>query len=272
MIGYLLTSFNDSEQCIEAYESLVKSIPPKERFKIVVVDAGSTPDHIKNIQHNIGEVIGPVPDLSSALNTGIYRLLGYFPDNIKNFTSGKSYTDVSHVIWVHPDMRFPDFNWGNKLAFCYDFCYPLIGRMGPATRNIDNSDPDVDVIYASNQCPVMFGADALKKLLEKNGWIYDPKFVAIGGYEDWSNGRDLAELGMGFARSNLVDVWHKGMGSRSLRDTRTDQIHNSNTYFSKWGTYEQPGFEIDLKPLGAELRKAFEEKFLERWYDKKEAV
>lgn len=267
MLGYLLTTFNDSDQAVKAFDSLKASIPVGVPYKVTVVDAGSTEEHITRIQSNIGECIGPEPDLSSALNTGIYKLLGYAPDNIKQFIKTGA-SDVTHVIWYHVDMACPDFNWGEKLAFCYDFCYPMIGRMGPATNNIDNGHPNQGALYGANQCPVIFGIDVLKKLLEKYGFIYDPRYRAIGGREDWDNGRRLAELGMGFARCNLVDVWHKGMGSRSLRDTSDDQRYNADVYYKNWGTWDQPGFEIDMTEIGNDLKKAFEAKFPERWYDK----
>ena len=62
------------------------------------------------------------------------------------------------------------------------------------------------------------------------GYIYNPEYLKIGAYEDWDNGRRLLELGYGFARCSLIDVWHEGMGTRKNFDTSNDQIYNSNIY------------------------------------------
>ena len=265
--GFVLTTYNDSDQAVKAYKSLVETLPNNEAYKIVVVDGGSTKDHLKVLSSEIGAVLGPYPDLSQALNVGFYQLLGYQEDNIKNFIeNGPSVGSTDYLFWIHTDCRFHDYNWMNKLIWAYKYCWPCIGRLGPATRNIDQSTPD-HALRGGNQCPLMFSKEVIHAILEKHGRLYDTRYRRIGGYEDWHNGRELLDLGYGFAIFSLCDVWHQGAGIRFLRDTREDQVYNANQYFDKFNTWLQPGFELDLNAMFPNIREDFEKEFGSRvWY------
>jgi hypothetical protein len=262
--GFLLTTFNDGPQAVKMYESLKDSI--NGSYSICVVDGGSDEKNLDLITSNIGAVIGPYKDLSVALNAGYYSLLGYEPDgsNINEFVKTGN-AGVDYIFWIHCDMKFNDINWAEKLIYCYEYCWPMFGRLGPGTRNIDNSTPSV-VLRGGNQCPHVMSATFLQTFISKYGYVYNPEYVNCGGYEDWHNGRQILELGSGFGICSLVDVWHEGMGTRKLSDTRLDQINNANVYEKNWGTWNQPGFELDLTELGNNLKMEFEKKFNKVWY------
>lgn len=269
MYSFIITTFNDAERASKAFESLKRTIPAGETYRLVVVDAGSTQDQIDILNTNIGSVEGPYKNLSEALNAGIYLSLGYQPDgsNIDEFKAS-GYSSVDHVFWIHTDCEFPEYDWAGKLCWCYDQSYPLFGRLGPATSNIDGSDPNVSVLRGGNQCPWVFGKEALHAMIKEYGWVYNPEYINIGGYEDWDCGQRLLKLGYGFGICSLVDVWHEGMGTRKLRDTTVDQIYNGNLYHKLWGKWEQPGFELDLTEIGNRLKTDYEEKYPFRWYNK----
>lgn len=266
--GFLLTTYNDSDQAVKAFNSLKESIPEGEQYAISVVDGGSTEEHIKVIQENIGPIAYTHPDLSSALNGGIYDLLGYQPDgsNIKDFVD-TGVADVEYIIWIHVDMVFHDFNWANKLCFCYEHCWPMLGKIAPGTRNIDGSVPEIP-LRGGNSCPWVMSSKFIHEFITQYGFVFDPKYTRCGGYEDWKHNRLCLDMGYGFGICSLVDVYHVGMYSRSLYNSTPHQQYNANVYNDEFHTWEQPGFEVDLTELGQDLRKAFEEKFEDRWYNK----
>lgn len=266
MYGFVIPTYFDSEEACKMFDSLVKSIPVNTSFQIAVVDGGSSEEHIKRIQSNIGAISATHQDLSSALNLGHYHLLGSPSGNIKYLVENNA-IQCSHIFCIHPDMKFLDFNWAEKLIFCYDYVYPLIGKMAAGTRNIDNSSPD-SPLRGGNSYPTLFGSEVLVKLINKHGYIYCPDYPKCSGHEDWHNNRQLLDLGYGFGICSLTDVHHRGMGSRSMRDTNAEQILGSDIYFNHFNTYNEPGFEIDMTDIGNELKKVFEKEFPERWYNK----
>jgi glycosyltransferase involved in cell wall biosynthesis len=257
MYSFVLTTFNDSERAIRSLESLKKTIPEGTDYRIIIVDGGSNPEGfskllgfpdssgIVNVENN------SFKHLSHALNTGIDRAISYGAD---------------HVFWIHTDCEYHDYDWAGKLCWVYDNLFPLFGRLGPATRNIDNSDPNSSVLRGGNQCPLVFGKQVIKELKDTYGWVYNPNYVNIGGYEDWDCGQRLLKLGYGFGICSLVDVWHEGMGTRKLRDTTADQQYNGSLYNKLWNTWNQPGFEIDLTQIGDQLKLDFEKQYDKVWY------
>lgn len=267
--GFLLTTFNDSDQAIPAFESLKKTIPPGDTWKIIIADGGSSDDHIQAITSNIGCISYTHPDLSSALNGGIYRMLGYEPDgsNIGEFVK-TGIADVDYVIWIHTDMKFLDYDWANKLCYCYEKCWPMFGKLAPGTSNIDGSHPTKEVLRHGNNCPWVMSAEFLREFISVDGYAFDPKFIRCGASEDFDFNARILNMGYGFAICSLVDIWHKGMGTREKSDTVQDQIHNREVYEKKHGYYKEPGGTVDLKEIGEDLQKDFEETFEDRWYDK----
>lgn len=270
--GFLLTTYNDSDQAVEAYKSLKESIPAGESYQLVIVDGGSKEEHLKVIQSEVGAIDYTHPDLSSGLTGGIYRLLGYNSDgsNIKEFIKS-GISAVDYIIWIHTDMRFGvDSNFANKLCFCYEYCYPMFGRLAPGTSNIDGSHPDKEVLRLGNNCPWVASAKFFREFIAEHGYVYNPSYIRIGSAEDFDMNMRMSLMGYGFGICSLVDVWHQGAGIRFApgRDTVKDQIYNRGVFEKFWGEFKEPGCQLDLTEINVELRKAFEETFEDRWYDR----
>lgn len=266
MYSFVLTTYNDAERAVESFKSLKETIPPGTQYKVVVVDGGSTQDQLDILKEEIGGVMETqFPDLSEALNAGIYLSLGYYHDNIQSFDD-LSKALVDHVFWIHTDCKYRDYDWAGKLCWIYDCLFPMFGRLGPATKNIDGSDPNLSVLRGGNQCPLLLGKQVIYEMIKKYGYVYNPNFKNIGGYEDWDCGQRLLQLGYGFGICSLVDVWHEGMGTRKLRNTTPDQVYNGNLYHSIWKTWNQPAFELDLTEIGQKLREDFEKEYENVWY------
>lgn len=267
--GFLLTTFNDSKQAEEAITTLACTVGP-DPYSLLMVDGGSSPKELDKLQE-LGPVIGPYPNLSDALNVGIYALMGYNKDNIKEFVKS-GISKVQHIIWIHTDMRFYDVNWAEKLVWLYGQLYPLVVKLGPGTCNIDNSTPD-QPLRTGNQCPWVMSAEFLRLFIERYGYVFNPNYTNIGGYEDWQQMQEIKQMGEGYqvAICSLVDVWHKGAGIRFLRDTKADQEFNSGVYsafcHSLGLNAEQPAFDQSLftKEMQDKLRKDFERNF-SAWY------
>lgn len=255
--GFVLTTYNDAEAAVEMFETLSKSIPPDADVELCIVDGGSTPKQLEKIASIQGwDVIHPkkCEHLSDALNAGIETILGQ---------------GCEYVYWIHTDMRFnTDFNWAEKLIWCYDYLWPLFGKLGPGTRNIDGSCPS-QPLRGGNQCPVLFKRKVLEDLKEKFGYYYCPDYIKCFGREDWCNNQQLLQLGYGFGICSLTDVWHQGMGTRkNYNDVNMEATKNADVYYKMFGTWGEPGFEIDLTEIGKELRVEFEKVFKETWYNK----
>ena len=137
--------------------------------------------------------------------------------------------------------------------------------LAPGTRNIDNSTPDVP-LRGGNNCPFVLGSEFIRTFLSEYGYVYNPEYIFCGGLEDWDAARRMSKLGFGFGICSLVDVWHKGMGTRSMYDSNNEQVFNRNLYNNIWGGCVQPGFEIDFKTISEDLKPKFEKKFNKFWY------
>lgn len=267
MYGFLITSFNDAEEIVRAFKSLKTTIPPYTSYKVCIVDGGSRPDQIELLQREIGALaenedssIKVCPDLSVALNTGINRLLGFYESNISEFIEGKQDGAVDHVVWLHPDQKYYQPDWVGKLCQIYDYLWPLCGRLAPGTSNIDSSLVELNnniAVTHSNNCPWVIGKEYVRKSLQKYGNVYDPRYIKIGACEDHDAWYRMLQDGMFVLRCNLVDVVHKGMWTRSLSDTRADQLHNREVFHSIWGQDIFPKIDFDLTEINNDLMNKF---------------
>lgn len=259
--GFIFTTYNDSEEVKAAYESFVQSLPTNYSFSVAFTDAGSTDEHLKEIG-KLGSVIGPNIDLSSALNAAIYSLLGFDKTNIENFTDGSIAGNVDYVFWLHPDMRFWQKEWHTKLIQIYKECWPLVGKLGPGTSNIDGSINNLqkgEYIWEGNQCPWVMSATVIRDQLMNKGHVFDPRYIRCGGYEDWNLNADLLSLGYAVCITGLADVWHKGMGSRATYDTSPHQRRNAEIFSQIFGSGQQPGGQCDLAEINDRLKVKFKD-------------
>lgn len=259
MYAFVLTTFNDADNAIKAYKSLLDTIPLDSTYKIVVVDAGSRPEERQKLEANFGTVIGPYEHLSDALNAGIYNALGYSHDNIQEFVKTGN-TGCDHVFWIHTDMLFFQWDWARKLINIYEHLWPLVGRLAPGTSNIDNTYAQLNQgigIGHSNNCPWVIGKDYIRNTVAKYGHVYNPAFTKIGGAEDHDTWFRILDDGMFVCVTYLVDVVHKGMGNRGTRDTMQEQIHNREVFHRIWGQNIFPKIDFDLKDVNTELMEKF---------------
>lgn len=259
MYGFLLTTYNDADRAIEAFESLKESVPVGESYKIAVVDGGSRPEEIDKINSGIGGIIDSHPDLSMALNLGIYALLGYNSDNIDEFVKTGD-TDCQHIIWCHTDMSFHQKDWARKLIEVYEAYYPLFYKLSPATTCIDGGIQALqngEAFGHSNNCPWVMNSEAIRSVIAKFGNVFNPKYVRIGGVEDHDLWFRILSLGSYVGVTNLVDVAHIGMGTRAKRDTNADQIHNREVFHSIWGGDIYPKIDFDLSEVNKEAMEKF---------------
>lgn len=277
---YLLIIYNDIDEAIQCLRSLRESEGRSISDLVEIVDGGTTEENWERFLVKYDEcpkeeittlirkfyLTPKYPDLSVCLNAGYYKLLGYNPDgsNIKEFiSSGKADTD--YIFWIHTDMRFPEKNWASKLIWCYDYLWPLVGKLGPSTKNIDGSTLDVP-LRGGNQCPHLMSSKFIREYLEEFGELFNPMFKGIGGYEDWYQKAQIIQLGYECCITSLVDVWHKGMGTRAKFDTVKDQRNNGHIYYKLTGMTREKSGGGDFTTEGLRLKEAFfkckEEDFL----------
>jgi len=266
--GFIVTTYNDGDDAIRMFDSLKKSIPEGDSYKICIVDGGSTEEERAKITGNIGAIDYTHKDLSSALNGGIYKLLGYQPDgsNIEGFVENPESRSVDYIIWIHTDCIFFQHDWTKKLISVYEHVYPLVGRMHPGTSNIDSSIQSLqqgEALRSANSCPVLFGWEIIHELLENDGFVYDPQYIKIGSCEDIDCWQRLHQLGYMSCICSLVDVHHIGAGIRSRTDTNADQIHNRTIYHKRWsdgvwGNQLGPKADYDLSEVNKELMEKFD--------------
>lgn len=257
---------DDADQLVASYKSLLACTPSNLHFKVIVVDGGAnSPEDIQKVQHEVcTEVIRqpdgtPYYDLSSALNEGIYRSIGYTHENIKNLVIDGG-AALDHVVWCHSDMMFYQFDWITKLCQIYDHLWPLVGRLGPSTSNIDGGLQllnEEQYLVHSNNCPWVMGSEYIKMMIQKRGFVYDPDFIRIGGVEDHCAWFDILEMGMFVCVTPLVDVVHLGAGVRFLRDTNADQMHNREVMLKKYGRDIFPKIDFDLAQVQKDVGSTF---------------
>jgi hypothetical protein len=254
--GFIFTTFNDADETKLAFDSFNQSLPTNSYYSVVFVDGGSNEEELKKINH-LGSILGPYADLSTSLNSAIYTLLGYNLENIQGFIDGGSARN-DYIFWLHPDMRFWQKGWSEKLITIYEACKPFgLGKLGPGTSNIDGSINNIQngtYIWEGNQCPWVMSAEVIRHQLQEHGHVFDPAYIRCGGYEDWNLNADLISLGYTVCITGLVDVWHKGMGSRATYDTSPHQRHNAGVFSQIMGSSQQPGGYADLTEINEKLK------------------
>jgi len=251
---FILTTFNDGDNALTMYESLLASLPANSNHRLIIVDAGSTEEELKKIGQ-IGSVFGTYPHLSDALNAGYSVAMGFQPDG-SNFDTSLAPAN-EYMFWIHTDMRFPQYDWANKLIDIYKDCGGLVAKLCPGTHNIDGSTISMqkgEVLREGNSCPHLMSAKFLYEFYDKWGCIFNNRYVNIGGFEDHDQWFRLKEMGYIMAICSLVCIYHKGMGTREMRDTNPDQWANRNTFHNIWGPNAyQPECKVDLTEMNSEL-------------------
>lgn len=225
----ILTTFpGDEDELGQWYDSLIQSLPGCT-YGLVAVDGGS--EKCREMLGSVCEVLGPYPDLTVALNKGIEHCLGTFYEEggIWQFTR----SDIDPIVWVHPDMRFPEPNWIGKLLE-YLEKNPDVAKVSPVLQEVGG------VERPGNQCPWVLRTSAVRDLLNRDRMVFDPVYTGCGGYEDWDLNRRLMSLGYRVMISDCTTVSHRSMGTRSKHNTDVAARTNSGYYNRKWGDSKCP--------------------------------
>ncbi len=244
--GFVLTTYNDADDAVESIQSLKETIPPNSDYEIVIVDAGSKSEEISKLRAiNAKCLMFPYQHLSEALNAGIDFLLK---------------RNIDYVFWIHTDCYYFQPNWSEKLIQIYQHCWPLVARLAPGTSNIDGSYDCLqrnELLHHSNNCPWVMSKEFLESHKAKYGYYYNPDYINIGGCEDHDMWFRILQDGMFVCVTPLVDVWHKGMGSRSLRDTNSDQLYNREVFHKHWNHDIFPKIDFPLTDFHNSLFEEF---------------
>lgn len=226
VVGLVLLTWNDAENLRACLDSLADTVEP---FRLVVVDNGSTDeslDLVTQFSKTRGEdgatVYVPLGaaehesfrrSLAQALNVGF----GHFLND----------SDVDYVGWIHPDMTFPHPDWLGELRHMLDV-HPDVAKVGA-----EELDPSPGVRAGNSQCYLI-----RRWALERAG-LFDERFQACGGYEDWEHNHRLIQHGR-------ILIWpparitHNAMGTRARHDNNRAALDNSQLYCELTGSSDAP--------------------------------
>jgi GT2 family glycosyltransferase len=215
-VGIILTTWNLLE---ETRKTIVSLIQNTSNYELVVVDNASndgTQEWIKLQGFSIIELTKNT-DLAAALNLGI------------RYFFNKENNDVHYdMCWIHNDMIFYP-NWLTKLQEYFEK-HPECAKV--ASHNMrDSLAPE----RPGNELPCLIRGAVLKKI-----GLYDERYIGCGGYEDWDMNKRLLNDGYIVMITPESKVFHKGMATRSLRNTDPEAQHNSHQYLLKWGNTQCP--------------------------------
>lgn len=214
-IGIMLTTMNQLELTKKAIKSLIQNT--KYPYELVIVDNNSNDGTQKWVKEQNFEIIEfkENTSLTEALNAGI-----------RHFFNKEQYGISYDIAWVHNDMEFyPD--WLVGLVKYLDE-HPECGRV--SSHNM--RDPLAGE-RSGNELPFLIRGHVFKTI-----GMFDEKYIGIGGREDWDLNNRIIQDNFTVMITPESRVLHKGMATRSLRNTDAEANHNAAVYYSKWGTYE----------------------------------
>jgi hypothetical protein len=160
---------------------------------------------------------GDAKCLSVALNRGIRAAIK---------------SDCRYIFWAHPDMQFPQPNWHLPLMRTLD-TKPSVMKVCAANSR-DQIVPGLRMGH--EQSWMMRASDFTAK-----PWLFfNESFVGIGGYEDLYQSYQIITHGRLVLINSQSQVFHKGMGTRSQRDTRPEQFANHDRYLALVGNTDDP--------------------------------
>lgn len=235
IVGFLTVSYNDVQLSEKMYTSLVSSIAPLTAWGLQVVDGGSTDGSVK-FWGSKSPLIGPAAcdDMKVFYPKRVpedYRSLAVcLNDGIDAFLRNPG---INYICHIHPDMEFPEVGWSDKMVQ-HMKNNPDVAKLGVRIMGADDGAGD----GPGNQCPWMMHRSVLEKLIEKDGYVFDEKYIGIGGYEDWDLARRLVAMNYKVWITNDTRVKHIGAGTRfgPGRNTNREMSQNAAYYQQKWGT------------------------------------
>ena len=231
-VGFVVVSYNDLDLSQKMYKSLVDTLSEckycKYGYALTVVDAGSTDGSVQ-----FWEGIAPV---ISKHNPELCNLLDVKPEDLMHLSvclnAGTKHLlmndKVDKVMWIHPDCTFVNTTWCSELVDFIDN-NPWTGKAAS-----DDVNQIKQTRFPANQQPHMISRKCIEDMIEKDGYLYDTRFLQIGGFEDL----DLArrQLLMGYVPvivGNSV-LEHPSMLSRQRHDTTKYGFYNAGMMYNKW--------------------------------------
>lgn len=220
-VGLVMLTWNDAENLEECLRSLATT---EEPFELAVVDNGSTDDTLDPLLWNLQSRRGEAPfsdvtvyfrkdqSLVQGLNEGFGHFLGR--------------ESIDYVGWVHPDHVFDWPDWLGNMVRLMDE-NPDWVKLG--AQEVD--DGNRELREGNSQCYLI-----RRSALEKVG-LFDDRFLACGGYEDWEHNHRLMPLGRVMISPEAL-VRHKAMGTRSNHDNVDAARQNADLYHSIVGQWE----------------------------------
>lgn len=238
-IGLVLLTWNDAENLGPCLKTLALTRQP---FELCVVDNGSTDGTMDLVREYMTEheyanaTIRPGLSLAQALNFGFKYFLGQHHGLVGN---RDHYLD--YIGWIHPDMVFERDTWLECLRHALD-THPDVVKVGAA----ELGGPIQEEPWPGNSQCFLIRKTALQKI-----GLFDERFLACGGYEDWDMNNRLVGCTPKEARPDMpvlsppgkVMIWpgalirHNAMGTRSQHDNVEAARRNAETYYRFWGTW-----------------------------------
>lgn len=214
-VGLVLLTWNDAENLETCLKTLATTRQP---FKLMVVDNGST-DNSMDLCLGAGNgneglhTTAPELSLAQALNVGFQ----HFMDD----------PDVDYIGWIHPDMVFERDTWLECLRNALDTHADIVKVGAWELGTVPIQEP----VPGNSQCYLV-----RKSALEQVG-LFDERFEACGGYEDWEHNARLLEVGRVVIWPDAI-VRHNAMGTRQNHDNVEAAKRNAELYHSIVGQWE----------------------------------
>ena len=225
-VGLLLITYNDAENLEQMLPTLEATLDYPT--VIHVIDMGSTDCSVK--------IIADWYELQS--NTNLVDLSIDKRDKLeslaKTMNSGFKYLmsrqECNMIGWIHPDMLFEE-GWLSNLVSTLSY-QQNIGKVCAYNPLFSCVVPD-EIYDGQEQCYLILRGNLLRV------GLFDEQFLGIGGYEDWDLNTRIRKEGLRIVIQPKSIVKHKGMGTRSKRNTSYEQAHNGQIYQKKWGTHKE---------------------------------
>jgi len=234
MLGVFVISYNDIKLLPDMYTSFVNNMPTGMPYSMLGLDVGSNDGSFDYLQERMFTIHKNNRDTWDSI------IIGFKDEDFKHLSRCLNFgfellmkNKCTHILWLHPDVKSIQQGWTDVLMN-YMNNNPKIAKLAPRIKGVDETAQD-DI---GNACPFIITADICQKLKDKYGYIYDPEYIGIGGYEDWDINKRIVDLGYDVYITNKAAVEHEGMGTRKNMDTVLEQKYNSNIYYKKYGTYK----------------------------------
>ena len=224
-VGLVMLTWNDAENLRTCLSTLAQTTEP---FLLEVVDNGSTDATLGVLrefqeQHGKTVVCGRenLP-LAAALNVGFGHFLG-LRDGRWELIERQS---VDYIGWIHPDHVFEWPTWLAELVKAMDE-HPEWAKLGASEAGNQFDEPRA----GNTQCFII-----RRSALEAVG-LFDERFEACGGYEDWEHNHRLLTQGGVMIWPGSV-VRHKAMQTRQRHDNVDAAKRNADLYREITGQWE----------------------------------